>query len=175
MKTYWGSGGVTTRILNFGTTWRWVVSFTPRPLCPRYQSDRRLDGPHSWCGVSGEERKSRHCPCRELNPGRPARSLVIGWATPAVRCNAYEKKISIWCCYSLESTDGVLVVLTAMFWRHNSDKDQFWSTHVVPHSQIRTCWFKSKSGLRIMMTCNVAVGYEHRLEYSPPWKSWNLV
>jgi hypothetical protein len=27
MKTYWGSEGVTPRILNLGATWRWVVSF----------------------------------------------------------------------------------------------------------------------------------------------------
>jgi hypothetical protein len=31
-KTYWGSGGKAARILNLGTTWRWVVSFTLRPL-----------------------------------------------------------------------------------------------------------------------------------------------
>jgi len=32
MKTYWGSGGIALRILGLGTRWRWVVSFTPRPL-----------------------------------------------------------------------------------------------------------------------------------------------
>jgi hypothetical protein len=35
MKTYWGSGGIASRILDLGTRWRWVVSFTPRPLTPR--------------------------------------------------------------------------------------------------------------------------------------------
>jgi hypothetical protein len=35
METYWGSGGIAPRILNLGTRWRWVVSFTPRPLYPR--------------------------------------------------------------------------------------------------------------------------------------------
>jgi hypothetical protein len=48
MKTYWGSGDISPRILNFGTRWRSVVSFTPRPLyfqrkIPRYSFDRRLD------------------------------------------------------------------------------------------------------------------------------------
>jgi len=34
MKTYWEIGGINPRILNLGTRWRWVVSFTPRPLYP---------------------------------------------------------------------------------------------------------------------------------------------
>ena len=29
-----GSGGVATLVLNFGTRWRWVVSFTLRLLYP---------------------------------------------------------------------------------------------------------------------------------------------
>jgi hypothetical protein len=33
-----GSGGVAPRILNFGTRWRWVVSFTYRPLYSRLKS-----------------------------------------------------------------------------------------------------------------------------------------
>jgi len=32
MKTYRGSGGTAPLILNFGTRWKWVVTFTPRPL-----------------------------------------------------------------------------------------------------------------------------------------------
>jgi hypothetical protein len=38
MKAYWGSGGMTPRILDLGTGWRWVVSFTPRPLYPQGKS-----------------------------------------------------------------------------------------------------------------------------------------
>jgi hypothetical protein len=34
MKRYWASGGIAPRILDLGTRWRWVVSFTPRPLYP---------------------------------------------------------------------------------------------------------------------------------------------
>jgi hypothetical protein len=30
----WGSGWIVPRFLHFGTSWRWVVSFTPRPLYP---------------------------------------------------------------------------------------------------------------------------------------------
>jgi len=29
MKTYWGGVGIEPHILNIGTRWRWVVSFTP--------------------------------------------------------------------------------------------------------------------------------------------------
>jgi hypothetical protein len=32
MKAYWGSGGIAPRILDLGIRWRWVVSFTLRPL-----------------------------------------------------------------------------------------------------------------------------------------------
>jgi hypothetical protein len=44
-----------------------VVSFTPRPLysqgkIPRYPLDRRLSGPQSQSGCSGEEKNSRPLP-----------------------------------------------------------------------------------------------------------------
>jgi hypothetical protein len=43
----WGSRGTAPRILNLGTTWRWVVSFTPRPLYHRERAHGdRLIG--SW-------------------------------------------------------------------------------------------------------------------------------
>jgi hypothetical protein len=32
IKTYWGSGGIAPHILDLGTRWRWVISFTPRTL-----------------------------------------------------------------------------------------------------------------------------------------------
>jgi hypothetical protein len=48
-------------ILDLDTRWRWVVSFTPRPLYPqgisvRYPLVRRLDGPRSQPGRRGEEK-----------------------------------------------------------------------------------------------------------------------
>jgi hypothetical protein len=55
MKTLWGSGCIDPGILDFGTSRRWVVSFTPRTLYSegkdtRYQLDRRLVEPRnrSW-------------------------------------------------------------------------------------------------------------------------------
>jgi len=32
------NGGTVPRILNMGIRWRWVVSFTPRPLYPQGNS-----------------------------------------------------------------------------------------------------------------------------------------
>jgi hypothetical protein len=79
LKTYWGSGGIAPRILDLGIRWKWVVSFTPRPLYPRSKSPRhpldlRLGGPPSRSGRGGEEKIP--CSCRESNPSRLVRSLV---------------------------------------------------------------------------------------------------
>jgi len=52
MKTYWGCGGIASRIRNLGTRWRWAVNFTPRPLYPQYPLDRKLGGPQSRSGCS---------------------------------------------------------------------------------------------------------------------------
>jgi hypothetical protein len=40
MKTRRGSGGIAPRILDLGIRWRWVVSFTPRPLYSQGKSPR---------------------------------------------------------------------------------------------------------------------------------------
>jgi hypothetical protein len=60
MKAYWGSAAIALRILDLGTRWRSVVSFTPRPLYfqgnnPWYPIDRRLGGPQSRSGQGGEK------------------------------------------------------------------------------------------------------------------------
>jgi hypothetical protein len=74
MKTYWGSGGTAPRILDLGTRWRWVVSFTTRPLYPQgktpwYPFNRRLGGPRSRSGRGGEEKNTQ--PRRESNRRTP--------------------------------------------------------------------------------------------------------
>jgi hypothetical protein len=45
IKTYWVNGGTVLRILNFFTSWRWVVSYASRPLYPM----GRAPGTH-WIG-----------------------------------------------------------------------------------------------------------------------------
>jgi hypothetical protein len=49
-----GSGCIDPHFLDVGTSWRWVVNFTPRPLYTRYRLDRRLGGPQSRSGRFGE-------------------------------------------------------------------------------------------------------------------------
>jgi hypothetical protein len=76
MKTYWGSGSINPCTFNFRIKWRWVVSFTPRPLYPRCPFDSRLGGSYSRSGGAAKEKNSHHCPGRELNYGRLARRLI---------------------------------------------------------------------------------------------------
>jgi hypothetical protein len=73
----WGSGGVTTRILNLGTRWKWVVSFTSRPLYPWRSPWCRLIG--SWVDPWWWQRNK----CPSLRPGRSARTwhFVCGSGT----------------------------------------------------------------------------------------------
>jgi hypothetical protein len=52
----WGSGGIAPNILDLGTGWRWVVSFTPRGFSLRYPLDRRLVVPQSQSEFCGNER-----------------------------------------------------------------------------------------------------------------------
>jgi hypothetical protein len=58
----WGSGCMDPHILDLGTSCRWAVSFTSRPLypwgeSPRYPLDRWwLGGPHNQPGRHGEEK-----------------------------------------------------------------------------------------------------------------------
>jgi hypothetical protein len=67
MKAYWRSGGIAPRILDLGTIWRWVVSFTPRNLYPQgnspwYPLDRSLGGTQSRSGRGGEEKNFQPLP-----------------------------------------------------------------------------------------------------------------
>jgi hypothetical protein len=50
MKAYWGIEVIAPRILDLGTRWRWVVSFTTRLLYPQSRSER------------GEEKNSQLSP-----------------------------------------------------------------------------------------------------------------
>jgi hypothetical protein len=73
-------------ILDLGTIWRWLVSFTPRPHYlrgnhPRYPLDRRLGGPQSRYGRYGKEKNFAFAGNRAL----AFRSVVrcyADWAIP---------------------------------------------------------------------------------------------
>jgi hypothetical protein len=84
MEEYWGSGGMAERILDLGTKWRWVVSFTPWPLYPQGKSSwypfyRRLGGPQSRSGRGGEEKNSQ-----------PLSGLELPIIQPVPQCYATE-------------------------------------------------------------------------------------
>lgn len=60
MKTYRGSGGVASRIINLGITWIWMVSVMLRLFYPRRKSllcqvKRRLAAPQNGSGHFGVE------------------------------------------------------------------------------------------------------------------------
>jgi hypothetical protein len=64
---YWGVEIQLHAFFDLGTRWRWVVSFTPRPLYPPgknpgYPLDMRLGGTQSRSGRGGEEKSSQHLP-----------------------------------------------------------------------------------------------------------------
>jgi hypothetical protein len=72
-------------ILNLGTRWRWVLSFTPRPLypwvkSPRYPFNMRLGEPQSQSGCSGVEKNL--LPLPGIKP-RPSSLLPV--ATVAIQ------------------------------------------------------------------------------------------
>jgi hypothetical protein len=72
-----GEWKYSSSILDLGTRWRWVVSFTARPLYPRgedpqYPLDIRRGGPQSRYRRRGVEKIS--CSCRQSNLCRPTLS-----------------------------------------------------------------------------------------------------
>jgi hypothetical protein len=91
MKAYWGSEGIALRILDLGTKWKFVVSFTPRPLypqgrSPRYQFDRRLGGPRAVLDAAVKRKIPSHR--RESNPRipivQPVSQRYTDWAITAL-------------------------------------------------------------------------------------------
>lgn len=79
MKACRRSRGVAPHILNVGTRWKRVITFTSRPLCPRCLLNRRLGGgPQSlsWRHVD----KIKFLPLLGIEPrflGHPVHSLGI--------------------------------------------------------------------------------------------------
>jgi hypothetical protein len=68
-----------------GTSWRWVVSFTPLPLYPRYPFYRMLGGPQSQSGRYGEVKM--FVPTGTRTPAslvvQPVASRYTDWTMPA--------------------------------------------------------------------------------------------
>jgi hypothetical protein len=93
MKAYWGSGGTSPRILHLDTRWRWMVSFTGRPLYPRV----RASGTHwigGWVGPRADldtvMKRKIPSPRRESNPRTPIVQPVAQRYTDwAITCGGY--------------------------------------------------------------------------------------
>jgi hypothetical protein len=88
IKAYWESGGIAPRIIDLGTRWRRVVSFTPRPLYPQgkspwYPLDRRMGGSQSRSGRGGEETGSQPLSGLESPIIQLVAHCYTYWATPA--------------------------------------------------------------------------------------------
>jgi hypothetical protein len=85
-------------ILDLGSRWRWVISFTPWPLypqgkSPRYPLDRWLARPQNRCGRCGVEKRLSFL--SGIEPFRP--SLVrryTDWASPAPIQRQVERKLN---------------------------------------------------------------------------------
>jgi len=57
MKTCWGSGGIAPVIFNLGSRWRWVVTFTLRPLYTHGKNHwYPLDRPSETLGKCGRKK-----------------------------------------------------------------------------------------------------------------------
>jgi hypothetical protein len=109
MKAYWRSGGIAPRILDLGSRWRWVVSFTPRPLysqgkSSRYPLDRKLNGPQSWSGKVVKRQSTTSFGTR--TPGHPARSPALyHWSISAAGINLLR-----FSCFLLGAVDSIFVM-----------------------------------------------------------------
>jgi hypothetical protein len=87
----WGSGCIDPRFLELGISWRWVVSFTPRPLYPRGKNPRvpiRYEAGWAPEPVWTIWRSENSCPHRYSNSDpsvvHPVSSLYTDWAIPAL-------------------------------------------------------------------------------------------
>jgi hypothetical protein len=138
MKAYGGSGCIDQHFLDLGTSWRWVVSFTPRPLYPRgkrprYPFDRRLGGLQSRSGRCGGK-KFLTLPGLEFRPlGRPARSQSLY----RLRYPSYFR----YYCYFPRVTEEIHEVSTATF-RTERSWIRIYITHWAVTSDSRTkAWY----------------------------------
>jgi hypothetical protein len=81
-----GEWRYSSTILDLGTRWMWVVSFTPRPLDPRekspwYPLDRTLGRPQSRSGRCEEEKHLLSRPGVEPHAVQPVAHRCTNWAT----------------------------------------------------------------------------------------------
>jgi len=99
VKTYWVSGCTAPCILKLGTTWRRVVSFTPRPLYPR----GRALGTHyrwGWIGCRGSldsmtKRKNLIIEPRSSSTSLVSILAVLSWIFSSACTNIYLGSVKV--------------------------------------------------------------------------------
>jgi hypothetical protein len=137
---YWGSGGIAPRILDLGNRWRWVVSFTPRPLYLQGKSPgTRWLG--DWVGpravLDAVVKRKIPSPHLEMNPRTPivqpvaqrytdraitARQETSVWAVTEVRPSGWDLGPS--CSYLYADCCG----------DKTPNKELIWSAFLLCHS-----------------------------------------
>jgi hypothetical protein len=95
MKTY------SSRILDLCTRWRWLVSFTDRPLYPlrngtRYPMDMGLNGPQNWSGRWGEE--NNFLPLCGIETPQPSHCTDWAISAPISSCiESFNRNSTVFC------------------------------------------------------------------------------
>jgi hypothetical protein len=115
MKIYMGEWRYSSTIINLGTRWRLVVSFTPLPLYPLDRLDTRLDGSQSRSARHGEEKNL--APARNRTPAiQLLYQLELSQLSfPSCNCNIVVPTWSIYLFTIPLGPDQVLSLLP--FWR----------------------------------------------------------
>jgi hypothetical protein len=97
MKAYWGSGYIAPRILDLGTRWRWVASFTARSLYPQKRAPatywiRGWVGPRA--GLDAMVKRKNSQPLPEFEPPiiKLETSRYTDWAIAARNFHSHIKQ-----------------------------------------------------------------------------------
>jgi hypothetical protein len=162
-----GGGVIAPRIVDLGTRWRWVVSFTPQPLYPQVKSswytlDRRLGGPQSRSGRGGEEKNSQPPPGIEpYNTDRPVRSPAL------YRLSYHGSHLIPWDIFFFEYIEKqneirFLISRAKLFW------SLFWDCDVYIYFCISFRYFRVYEGTENRKRINVVI--PHR-ESGAKWKT----
>jgi hypothetical protein len=114
MKTYWGGGDISPRILYLGTRGgEWPASrpghFTPQGKSLWYPLDRRLDGLQSRSGHGGEEKNSQLLPGLETPIIQPiAQRHTTELSQLPLKGNIHEIKVKFSLCLIKHHTLKIL-------------------------------------------------------------------
>jgi hypothetical protein len=160
----WESGGIAPRVLNIGARWKWVVSFAPRPLYPRYQLDRRLDKPQSRSGQGLIVVKWRTLSCHVKQMQESASLKLI-----KLTCVTYMPHIEYWrtlmlCTFPWGQGSSVLYFITFVFWSVLSS--------FLLHMGCFTCQLTVKDYKKVVVTLLVMQGLWHHAQKRPELSLW---